>query len=50
VGKVAQTIYTHISQCKNNNIKGERKKDRSRKINRGGEYSQGTLHESLEIP
>jgi hypothetical protein len=25
-GKVAQTMNTHVSKCKNNKIKGERKK------------------------
>jgi hypothetical protein len=25
-GMVAQTMYTHVSKCKNNKIKGERKK------------------------
>jgi hypothetical protein len=24
--KVAQTMYTHVSKCKNDKIKGERKK------------------------
>jgi hypothetical protein len=26
-GKVAQTIYTHVSKSKNDKIKGEKKKD-----------------------
>jgi hypothetical protein len=26
VGEVAQTVYTHVSKCKNDRIKGERKK------------------------
>jgi hypothetical protein len=26
LGEVAQTIYTHVSKCKNDKIKGERKK------------------------
>jgi hypothetical protein len=26
VGKVVQTMYTYVSKCKNNKIKGERKK------------------------
>jgi hypothetical protein len=25
-GEVAQTMYTHVSKCKNDKIKGERKK------------------------
>jgi hypothetical protein len=29
-GEVAQTMYTHVSKCKNNKIKGERKKKKRR--------------------
>jgi hypothetical protein len=28
-GELAQAMYTHVSKCKNNKIKGERKKDGS---------------------
>jgi hypothetical protein len=28
-GEVAQTIYTHISKCKNDKIKGEREKKKA---------------------
>jgi hypothetical protein len=27
MGEVAQTMYIHISKCKNNKIKGEKKKE-----------------------
>jgi hypothetical protein len=26
-GKVAQTMYTHVSKCKNDKIKGEKKEN-----------------------
>jgi hypothetical protein len=33
VGRVAQTMYTHVSKCKNDKIKGEeKKKDNSVKL------------------
>jgi hypothetical protein len=28
--EVAQTIYTHVSKCKNDKIKGEKKKEKIR--------------------
>jgi hypothetical protein len=36
-GEVAQTMYTHVSKCKNNKIKGEKKKVQNMK-------SQNFLH------
>jgi hypothetical protein len=30
-GEVARTMYTHVSKCKNNKIKGERDRERERK-------------------
>jgi hypothetical protein len=30
-GEVAQTMYTHVSKCKNDKIKGERKINRDNK-------------------
>jgi hypothetical protein len=29
VGEVAQTVYTHVSKCKNYKIKGEKKKKKT---------------------
>jgi hypothetical protein len=30
-GEVAKTMYIHVSKCKNDKIKGERKNDKRRK-------------------
>jgi hypothetical protein len=31
VGEVEQTMYTHVSKCRNNKIKGEKRKRKKRR-------------------